>query len=219
MLLLDRGWVQREPGVYHALTGTLWFLRSIVHSHSWKCQISLHTRRGLKMTRFRPLAACLCSFSANLAACFTCFQETRRCRVVFNSSNVRHLLHASPHAFDVFAMRALSRILVGGLILATLVWLKGQFVKLHQSILELDRLSQDGGLLSHIHSNGSNGSNNSVEDPLRAVMNAINHSFLNGTIEKLATPKSGLRDTRSKVVVVVKTAKERTQWVKSMLPK
>ena len=116
-------------------------------------------------------------------------------------------------------MRALSRILVGGLILATLVWLKGQFVKLHQSILELDRLSQDGGLLSHIHPGGSNGSNNSVEDPLRAVMNAINHSFLNGTIEKLATPKSGLRDTRSKVVVVVKTAKERTQWVKSMLPK
>jgi hypothetical protein len=116
-------------------------------------------------------------------------------------------------------MRALSRILIGGLILATLVWLKGQFVKLHQSILELDRLSQDGGLLSHIHSNNSNGSDNTVDDSLRAVMNAINHSFLNGTIEKLATPKSGLRDTRSKAVVVAKTAKEKTNWVPVMLPK
>jgi hypothetical protein len=119
----------------------------------------------------------------------------------------------------MFAMRALSRILIGGLILATLVWLKGQFVKLHQSILELDRLSQDGGLLSHIHSSSSNGSSYTEEDPLRAIMNAINHSFLNGTIEKLATPKSGLRDTRSKVVVVAKTAKEKTNWVSAMLPK
>jgi hypothetical protein len=116
-------------------------------------------------------------------------------------------------------MRALSRILIGGLILTTLVWLKGQFVKLHQSILELDRLSQDGGLLSHIHSGSSNGSSNTEEDPLTAIMNAINHSFLNGTIEKLATPKSGLRDTRSKVVVVAKTAKEKTNWVSAMLPK
>ena len=145
--------------------------------------------------------------------------DTQRCRVVFNFSKLSHLLYASPHASEVFAMRALSRILIGGLILATLVWLRGQFVKLHQSILELDRLSQDGGLLSHIHSNSSNESNNAAEDPLRAVMNAINHSFLNGTIEKLATPKSGLRDTRSKVVVVVKTAKEKTQWVQTMLPK
>jgi hypothetical protein len=116
-------------------------------------------------------------------------------------------------------MRALSRILIGGLILATLVWLRGQFVKLHQSILELDRLAQDGGLLSHIHSNSGNGSNDISESTLGAVMNAINHSFLNGTIEKLATPKSGLRDTRSKVVVVAKTAKEKTQWVSIMLPK
>ena len=145
--------------------------------------------------------------------------DVERCRVVFNSSNFRLPLYASPRPSEVFAMRALSRILVGGLILASLVWLKGQFVKLHQSILELDRLSQDGGLLSHIHSNDSNSSNNEAEDPLRAVMNAINHSFLNGTIEKLATPKSGLRDTRSKVVVVAKTAKEKTSWVSKMLPK
>ena len=116
-------------------------------------------------------------------------------------------------------MRALSRILIGGLILVTLVWLRGQFVKLHQSILELDRLSQDGGILNHIHLNDGNRSSNGVEDPLRAVMNAINHSFLNGTIEKLATPKSGLRDSRSKVVVVAKTAKQKTQWVSAMLPK
>ncbi|KAG9748579.1 hypothetical protein KCU73_g7052, partial [Aureobasidium melanogenum] len=114
-------------------------------------------------------------------------------------------------------MRALSRILIGGLILTTLVWLRGQFVKLHQSILEIDRLSQDGGLWSHTHPNSGNEST-SAEDPLRAVMNAISNSFINGTIEKLATPKSGLRDTRSKVVVVAKTAKEKTQWVSSMLP-
>ena len=116
-------------------------------------------------------------------------------------------------------MRALSRILIGGLILATLVWLRGQFVKLHQSILEIDRLSQDGGLWSHTHPDSANGSTSTGEDPLRAVMNAISNSFINGTIEKLATPKSGLRDTRSKVVVVAKTAKEKTQWVSSMLPK
>lgn len=102
--------------------------------------------------------------------------------------------------------------------MATLIWLRGQFVKLHQSILEIDRLSQDGGLWSHTHANNGNGSI-STEDPLRAVMNAISNSFINGTIEKLATPKSGLRDTRSKVVVVAKTAKEKTQWVSSMLPK
>lgn len=100
----------------------------------------------------------------------------------------------------------------------TLVWLRNQFVKLHQSILELDRLSQDGGLWSHRHPDSVNGTT-STEDPLRAVMNAISNSFINGTIEKLATPKSGLRDTRSKVVVVAKTAKEKTQWVSSMLPK
>lgn len=145
--------------------------------------------------------------------------DSKGCRFLSDTSKLHHLLlDAAVHPSGAFAMRALSRILIGGLILTTLVWLRGQFVKLHQSILEIDRLSQDGGLWSHTHSNSGNGST-SAEDPLRAVMNAISNSFINGTIEKLATPKSGLRDTRSKVVVVAKTAKEKTQWVSSMLPK
>ncbi|KAI5272597.1 hypothetical protein E4T47_04179 [Aureobasidium subglaciale] len=114
-------------------------------------------------------------------------------------------------------MRALSRMLVAGLIVATLVWLRVQFSKLHQSILALDRLSQEGGLLS---SQGlSHAINSSSEmDPLRAVMHAISNSLLNGSIEAIATSKSGLRDSRTKVVVVAKTGREKTQWVSDMLP-
>lgn len=148
--------------------------------------------------------------------------DTNKTKIVFNSSTFspQQVVHASHPLLDTFAMRALSRIIIAGLILATLLWLRGQFSKLHQSILALDRLSQDGGLLSnHVHSNNTNASSTAVEDPFRAVMHAISNTLLNGTIENLATPKSGLRDTRTKVVVVAKTAKEHTQWVARMLPK
>ncbi|THZ24399.1 hypothetical protein D6C91_03311 [Aureobasidium pullulans] len=147
--------------------------------------------------------------------------DTNKTKIVFNSSTFgpQQVVHASHPLLDTFAMRALSRIIITGLILATLLWLRGQFFKLHQSILALDRLSQDGGLLSnHVHSNNTNASSTAVEDPFRAVMHAISNTLLNGTIENLATPKSGLRDTRTKVVVVAKTAKEHTQWVARMLP-
>lgn len=120
-------------------------------------------------------------------------------------------------------MRALYRVIVTGLILVTLVWLKGQIQRLHHSLLELDRLSKNGGILSSDAFQASRlPANESVpakEDPLTAVLHAISDSLLTDNIDELATPKSALKDTRDKTVVVAKIKGENTEWMVPMLPK
>ena len=145
------------------------------------------------------------------------------------SSCTSALAHAFAFLYQLPAMRALSRLVVTALIVFTLIWLKGQFDKLRRSILELDRLSQSGGFLSHSGnglssvkggaSTAHNESNSEKDDPFMAVMHAISNSLISGTIDDLATPKSAYRDGRHKVVVVAKLMEENTEWVPLLLPK
>lgn len=117
-------------------------------------------------------------------------------------------------------MRALSRIILGLILLFTLFWLRGQFLKLHHSLVELDKLSQNGGLLSgHTKNQSTNASSSAVDDPFRAAMHAIADALVSDNIEDFATAKSALRDIRDKTVVVARTTKENTDWVPLMLPK
>jgi hypothetical protein len=117
-------------------------------------------------------------------------------------------------------MRGLARIILAGLIIATLAWLRAQISKLHRSLLNIDRLAQDGMLFSNqLDADYTNESNSTTEDPFRAVMHAISDSLLSKSIDDLVTSKSALRDTRDKVVVVASTAEDKTKWVTNLLPK